>query len=139
MPLGMELGLGPGDFVLDGNPSPPPAPKGGEAPKFSAHVYCGQTAACIKMVLDIVVGLSFGDFAFDRDPAPSPKGGGAEPISAHVYCGQTAAWFKMPLGTEVGLGLRDIVLDGDPAPPPLKGHSPPIFGQCPLWPNGWMN
>ena len=25
-----------------------------------------------------------------------------------------------------------------PAPPPLKGHSPPIFGQCPLWPSGWM-
>ena len=24
MPLGMELGLGPGDFVLDGDPAPPP-------------------------------------------------------------------------------------------------------------------
>ena len=23
MPLGMEVGLGPGDFVLDGNPAPP--------------------------------------------------------------------------------------------------------------------
>jgi len=44
----------------------------------------------------------------------------------------------MPLGMEVSLGLRDIVLDGDPAPPALKGHSPPIFGQCALWPNGWM-
>ena len=28
MPLGMELGLGPGDFVLDGDPAPLP-PKGG--------------------------------------------------------------------------------------------------------------
>ena len=44
----------------------------------------------------------------------------------------------MPLGAEVGLGLRDIVLDGDPALLP-KGAQPPIFGQCPLWPNGWMD
>jgi len=26
-----------------------------------------------------------------------------------------------------------------PASPPLKGQSPPIFGQCPLWPNVWMD
>jgi len=44
----------------------------------------------------------------------------------------------MPLGREVGLRLRDIVLDGDRAPPP-KEASHPIFGQCPLWPNGWVD
>jgi len=38
MSLGMELGLGPGDFVLDGDPAHP-SPKGGG--KFSADVYCG--------------------------------------------------------------------------------------------------
>jgi len=45
MSLGMELGLGPGDFVLDGDLALP-SPKGGgcAAPKFSAHVYCGHTA-----------------------------------------------------------------------------------------------
>ena len=31
MSLGMELGLGTGDFVLDGDPAPP-SPKGGAAP-----------------------------------------------------------------------------------------------------------
>jgi len=31
MPLGMELGLGPGDFVLDGDLAPLPK-KGAEAP-----------------------------------------------------------------------------------------------------------
>jgi len=31
MALGMEVGLSPGDFVLDGEPAPPL--------KFSAHVY----------------------------------------------------------------------------------------------------
>jgi len=40
MSLGTELGLGPGDFVLDGDPAPL-LKRGAEAPKFSAHVYCG--------------------------------------------------------------------------------------------------
>jgi len=93
------------------------------------------------MPLGMEVGLSPGDFVLDGDPAPLPKRGGALQFSAHVYCGQTAAWTKMPLGTEVGLSLRGIVLDWDPAPPPGKGHNPQfcIFGQCPLWPNGWMD
>jgi len=33
MSLGMELGLGPGDFVLDGDPAHP-FPKGGLSPPF---------------------------------------------------------------------------------------------------------
>jgi len=33
MPLGTEVGLGPGDFVLDADPAPPPQ-KGGRAPSF---------------------------------------------------------------------------------------------------------
>ena len=72
MSLGMEVGLGPGDFVLDGDPAPPPK-KGGGAPKFSAHVYCDQTAGWMKLVLGMVVGLSLGEFVLDGDPAPSPK------------------------------------------------------------------
>jgi len=40
MPLGMEVGLGPGDIVLDLDPTPPK--KGHSTPNFSAHVYCGQ-------------------------------------------------------------------------------------------------
>jgi len=47
MPLDMEVRLGPGDFVLDGDPVPPQ--KGGTVPQFSAHVYCSQTAGWIKM------------------------------------------------------------------------------------------
>ena len=43
------------------------------------------------------------------------------------------------LGMEVGLGPGHIVLDGDPAPLTKKGPKPPIFGQCLLWPNGWMD
>jgi len=47
----MEVGLIPGDFMLDGDP--PPHQKGGVAPtpQFSAQFYCGQTARCIRMAL----------------------------------------------------------------------------------------
>jgi len=70
MPLDIEVGLVPGDFVLDGDPAPLPN-KGGGAPKFWANVYCGQTAGWTKMVLGMDVGLSPGDFVLDEDrPLP---------------------------------------------------------------------
>jgi len=74
MPLGMEVGLGPGDFCVRRDPASPPQ-KGARAPKFSADVYCGQMAGWIKTVVGMEVGLSPGDFALDGDPAPSPKRG----------------------------------------------------------------
>ena len=52
-----------------------PPQKGGGAPKFSAHVYCAQTAGCITMPHGMEVGFSPGYFVFDGDPAPYPKRG----------------------------------------------------------------
>jgi len=40
MKLGVQVGLGPGHIVLDGDPAPLP-PKG-HSPQFSAHICCGQ-------------------------------------------------------------------------------------------------
>jgi len=75
MPLGMEVGLNSGDFVLDGDPVGP-SPKGrGRTPNFSAHVYCDQTAGWMKLILGMVVGLSPGEFVLDGDPVPSPQRG----------------------------------------------------------------
>jgi len=54
MPLGMELGLSPGHFVLDGDPAPSTK---WVVPPISAQVYCGHTAAWIKMPLGTEVGL----------------------------------------------------------------------------------
>jgi len=66
MPLDTEVGLGPGDIVLDGDPALPPLK--GHSPQFSAHVRCGQTAGWTEMPLGVEVSL-----VLDRDLAP-PKG-----------------------------------------------------------------
>ena len=112
-------GLSPGDFVLDGVPAP--SPKGRRSThKFSAHVYCGQTADCIKMPLGMKLGLGPGDFVLDGDAvALSPKGGRTPKFSVHVHCDQTAGWMKLVLDMVVGLSPGEFVLDGDPVPQPL--------------------
>jgi len=67
----MEIGLGLGHIVLDGEPASPPPPKGSTAPlPFSTHVCCGQTAGWIEMPLGTEVGLDPGDIILDGDPAP---------------------------------------------------------------------
>jgi len=61
---------------------PLPFPKrGAEPPKFSTHVYCGETAGWMKLVLGMEVGLSPGDFVFvlNGDRAPLSQKG-AEPL-----------------------------------------------------------
>jgi len=80
MALGTQVGLSPGDFVLDGDPAPPQ--KGGrDPPQFSAHFDCGQTAVCIKMSLGVEVG---GD-CVTWGPTLPKKGAEPPKFSAHVY------------------------------------------------------
>jgi len=74
MSLGMEPGLGPGDFVLDGEP---------------AAVYCGQMAEWMKTPLGTEVNLGSGHIVLDEVP-PSQlprKGHSTSLFSAYVYCG----------------------------------------------------
>jgi len=49
-----------------------PLRKKGRSPQFSAHVYCGQTVAWIKMPLGTDVGLGLRDIVLDGDQAPLP-------------------------------------------------------------------
>ena len=150
MSLGMELGLGQGDFVLYRDHAPLPK-RGRSPPQFSFHVYSGQAAGWLKLVLGMEVGLSPEDFVLDGDPDPPPQKVGGEPqnfrpmfiaakrpslpsptkgteppsqFSAHLYCAQTAGCIKMPLGMEVGLSPGEFVLDGYLAPLPKRGRSP---------------
>ena len=105
-----------------------PTPKGAEPTQISAHVYCGQTAALIKMPLATAVDLGLRDIVFDVDPATRRKKGTPTHTQflAHVYCGQIAGWMKTLLGTEVDLGPGHIVLHGFPAS--AKGaQQPPSF------------
>ena len=86
---GMQVGLGPGHTVSDGDPS---IPQRDTAPQFLADIYCGQMARWIKMPLGTEVGLDPSDIVLDRgSSSPPQKGGRAPQQSAHVYCGQTAA------------------------------------------------
>ena len=119
---------------------PIPSPKRGGAPQFSAHDYCGQTAACIKMPLGTEVGLGLRDIVLHGDPAPPPPTGLSPQFSANVCCGQMAGWTKTPLGMEAGLGPGNFVFNGDPDRPRKRAHPRhPVFGPCLLWPNGWMD
>jgi len=132
--LGMEVGLSPDDFVLqgdflfDGDPAPSPK-RCAEPPIFGPCVlrpngwmhqdatwYGGRprpTRHCVRW-----------------GPSSPLTKKGAEPppqFSVHVHCGQTAGWIKMALGMEVGLGPRHIALDGDPAPLTKKAAEPPLI------------
>ena len=128
--LGMEIGLGPGYIVLDGDPAPSPHAKKEHCsllPHFSANVYSGQTTGFVKVSLGTEVGLRPGYTVSGIELSPL-KGVQQPPahFSAHVYCGQTAVWIQMPLGTEVCLCPAHIVLDGDPAPPTERGTAAPL-------------
>ena len=86
MPLGMEVGLGPADFVFDGDPATPR--KKGTPTQFLTHVYCGQTAGWMKMPLGTEVDLGPGHIVLDGVPALH-KGAQQPPplFSVGVYCG----------------------------------------------------
>ena len=72
MKLGMEVGLGLRQIVLNGNPAP--LPQRSTVHKFSTHVCCGQMAGWIKLPLGRKAGLSPGHIVLDGYPPPLPKG-----------------------------------------------------------------
>ena len=75
MPLCTEVGLGPGDIVLDGDLAPPQKKGTGALPHFATHVYCGQPVGWIKMPLGRQVDLGL----VRRRPSPPPRKDGQPP------------------------------------------------------------
>jgi len=47
MKLGMQVGLGRGHILLDGDPAPPPPKR--HSPQFLANICCGQIAGWTKI------------------------------------------------------------------------------------------
>jgi len=80
MKLVVEVGLGAGHIVLDGDPAP--LSSRGTAPPIFDPCCCDQTRGWIKMPLGTEVDLGPGDIVLDRDP--DPLKGTQPPISAHV-------------------------------------------------------
>jgi len=126
--LRREVGLGPCDIVLDGNPALLPPKKEHSSHHFLAHVYCGKTARWIKMPLGVEMGIGPDHIASMGTQLPPPKRGHSPQCLAHVCCSQSAGWIKMPLDKEVGLSAGDIVSDGGPNTP--KRGKAPLFGPC---------
>ena len=114
VPLGMEEGLGPGDFLLDGDPAPPPqkgvkppSPIFGPCPLWP-HGWMDQNGTWHR-------GGPWSSLHCARLGPSCPP---------HFYCAQTARCIKMPGGMQVGLSPGESVFDGDPAPSPKRGRSP---------------
>ena len=137
MPLGTEVGLTPAQTMLDGDPAPPIR---GTAHQFSAYVYFGETAGCIRIPLGTEVDLGPGDVVLDRNPAPLPAKKRAQP-PIFVPCLLWPNGWMDPLATDVrpGQGTLCEMETQLPLPNPKNGAQPPIFGPCLLWANGWMD
>ena len=57
MPFAIEVGLGPGDIMLDGYPAPPEKGTAAPTPTLLANVYCGQAPVWIKMTFGTEIRL----------------------------------------------------------------------------------
>ena len=107
MKVGMQIGLGPGHIVLDGDPAP--LPQRGRPPIFGPYLLWQN--GCMDQDATWYGGRPRpGDFVLDGDPAPLPQRHRPpkKKISVHICCGQMAAWIKMPLGMELGLGQATL-------------------------------
>ena len=77
MPFGMEVGLVPSNFVLDGKPAPLPKRRRSPLHNFRPMSIVAKPLD-VRIPLGMEVGFSPGDFVIDGDPAPPPPKG-AEP------------------------------------------------------------
>ena len=123
--------------VFDGDPAPTRT-MAQPRTQILAHVYCGQTAGWIRMLLGTEVNLGPGDVVLDgvaAPPSPSPVKGAQPPVFGpcplwpNGWMDEDATWYgnrPQPRPHYVRRGPGSL---------PRKGHSsPPFFGPCLLWP-----
>jgi len=87
MAFGVEVGLGPGDFVFDGDSATPRTEGKPTTSQFLAHVYCDQAAGRMKTPLGTEADLGPGHIVLDGVPARTKGTQQSRIFSAHVYCG----------------------------------------------------
>jgi len=116
-------------------------PKEAQPPKFSAHVYWGQTAICMRIPLGTKVGLSLGDIVLDGDPAPPPrKGHTPHPIFSprvlwrNGWEDEDATWYG-----STSRPRPHCVRQGPSSPNERGTAAPPLFGPCLLWPRSTIS
>ena len=129
MPLGVEVGLSPDDFVLDGEPATLPKTR------RPTNVYCGQTAGWIKMPLGTEVNHSVGDVVLDGDSALAPlKGNSPVPnFRPMSVVAKRLDGLRFHLVWRYGSAQVTLYSVGAQVPRE-KGTAPhPIFGPCLLW------
>jgi len=138
MPLGMDVGLSPGDFLSDGDPVP--LPKNGRSPQIFGpcslwpNGWMDQDATwhegrpqsrrlCVR---------------WGASPLLPTKGLEHPPqFSAHFYYDKNCWMHQDATCYGSRPPPRGLCVRWGPSPPlPKKEAEPPIFGPCILWPNG---
>jgi len=133
MSLGMEVGLGPGDFVFDGNPARP-RKKAHPHTQFLAHIYCGQTTGWIKMPL--------GMEEKHQPRRRCVRWGRSSPLkrAQPPVFGSCLLWPNGWMDEDVTwYGSRSrprphCIRRGHSSPRKWYSSPPPLFGPCLLWP-----
>jgi len=84
MPLGIVVGLSPGDFMLDGDPAP--SPKSSGAPNFRPTSVVAKRlhGSRCHFVVCTEVGLGLRDVVLGGEPAPPSLKGHSPQFSANV-------------------------------------------------------
>jgi len=101
MPMGQEeVGLGPGDFVFDGDATTPEKKGTPTSTQFLAHVYCGQTAGWMQAPLGTEVDLGPGHIVLDGVPALLEGGTVAPPLFSVYPC---LLWPRSPISATAEL------------------------------------
>jgi len=98
MAFGVEVGLGPGDFVFDGDSATPRTEGTPTTSQFLAHVYCDQAAGRMKTPLGTEADLGPGHIVLDGVPALRERG----PAVPHLF-GSCLLWPRSPISATAEL------------------------------------
>jgi len=138
MPLGMEISFGPGDFVLDENPAPPPQ-KGGGPPIFGPFLF--QPNGCVHQDVTWYKGrprprphrVRWGPSSLSpkrgRSPLPNFRPMSIVAKQLDKSRRHLARRWALVQATLCQTGTQLL---------PKRGRASPIFGRL-LWPNGCMD